>query len=66
MKHPLDVEGLRAALDGIPGHYTIWLTLPDDELRIRCVTQDRNTIRLCADASAVPENEHILYMRSED
>lgn len=57
----MTVDDLRRTLEDIPGHYRIWITVIDDETPAGLVTQDRNTIRVCAVGVDRLENESILY-----
>ena len=57
----ITVAELRTILTDIPGHYKVWITLPDDEHAIACITQDKATIHLCASEDGVPVNERLLY-----
>lgn len=57
----LTVKELREALKDIPGHYKIWITLPDDELPVGRVTQDRAFIRICAPYTEISHLENTLW-----
>ena len=57
----MTVDDLRRTLEDIPGHYRIWITVIGDEIPAGLVTQDRNTIRVCAVGVDRVKNESILY-----
>ena len=57
----MTVKDLRETLNGIPDHYKIWMTLPDDELPIVLVTHDKAFIRLCAHDTEIPASEFVLF-----
>lgn len=61
----LTVKELLEALENVPGHYKIWLTVPNDELPVACVTQDKASIHLCTDSDEIPKSEHVLYIDTE-
>ena len=57
----MTVDDLRRTLDGVPGHYRIWITVAGDEIPARFITQDRNTIRLCSPHVERIKSETVIY-----
>jgi len=57
----LTVDALRRLLRDLPGQHKVWITLPNDEFSVGCVTQDRNSIHICKDNTEIPVAERVLY-----
>ena len=57
----MTVEELRQALKNVPGCYTVFITLPDDEFRARCVTQSTGYLRICKQTDGVTKGEKVLH-----
>ena len=64
-KTMITVKELLETLKDIPGHYKVWLTLPNDELPVACVTQDRASIHICTTAADTPVSERTIYIDTE-
>jgi hypothetical protein len=60
------VRDLRNALARLNGDLRVWLTLPDDEWGITCITQDRSSVHLCKDNTEISVGETVLLDLEED
>jgi hypothetical protein len=57
----MTVDDLRRALEGVPGHYRIWISYIGDEVVAGLVTQERTNIRICDKDVDRVKNESVLY-----
>jgi hypothetical protein len=62
----ITVRDLRNALDRLNGDLKVWLTLPDDEWGITCITLDRTSVHLCKDNTEISVAETVLLDLGND
>lgn len=56
----ITVRDLIAALKNVSGDKEVWLTLPDNELGITCVTTDRYHVHLATNNKEISVGETVL------
>lgn len=54
------VRELKRALENVPGDHRVYLTLPDNELGITCVTMDRSMVHLATNNKEISVAETVL------
>jgi hypothetical protein len=54
------VRELKRALERVPGDHRVYLTLPDDELGITCVTMDKRSVHLATNNKEISVAETVL------